>query len=236
MDEMRNDWTDMLSEFLDDSLSEEQRAALEDRLQQDAALRRTLEELRAVKNLAGSLPNTEPTSDLWPGIASRIDVVVDPAVVPLVPRRRASPSRFAFTVPQLAAAAIVMVLLGGSLMYAVQQGSANVSPEVTATTAEPGASNGVPIGVPVFTGATAKYETAIRELEDGLAAGRSSLDPETVRVIEASLAKIDVAIEEARTALKADPASEYLSRHLTGAMTRKLDVLLQANELVRAQT
>ena len=55
-------------------------------------------------------------------------------------------------------------------------------------------------------------------------------------MIEASLAKIDVAIEEARAALKADPASEYLSRHLTGAMTRKLDVLLQANELVRAQT
>ena len=226
----------MLSEFLDDALSEEQRAALEERLQQDAALRGTLEELRAVKNLAGSLPNREPTSDLWPGIASRIDGAADPAVVPLVPRRRESPSRFAFTVPQLAAAAIAMVLLGGSLTYAAQQGRANAGRETAATTAEPGASNGVPGGVAVFTHATTKYEIAIRELEEGLAAGRGRLHPETVRVIETSLEKIDLAIGEARAALEADPASEYLSRHLTGTMTRKLDVLLQANELVRAQT
>ncbi|MEE9208704.1 MAG: hypothetical protein V3U67_10125, partial [Gemmatimonadota bacterium] len=194
---------------------------------------------------------------LWPGIASRIDVasdaavvgdavvvgdaavVGDPAVVPLLPRRRESPSRFAFTAPQLAAAAVVMVLLGGTLTYVAQQGGAPGStdgPEAGPMATGPDAPNRMPAGLPVFAAATAKYEIAIHELEEGLAAGRSSLAPETVRVIEASLAKIDLAIQEARTALEADPASEYLSRHLTGAMTRKLDVLLQANELVRAQT
>ncbi|MEE9208541.1 MAG: hypothetical protein V3U67_09290, partial [Gemmatimonadota bacterium] len=202
MDEMKNDWTNMLSDYLDDALSEERRGALEDQLRQDAMLRDTLEELRAVKNLAGSLSDTEPTSDLWPGIASRIDVasdaavVGDPAVVPLLPRRRESPSRFAFTAPQLAAAAVVMVLLGGTLTYVAQHGSAPGStdgPEAGSIAAGPDTSNGMPTGLPVFAAATVKYEIAIHELEEGLAAGRSSLAPETVRVIEASLAKIDLA-------------------------------------------
>ncbi|MEN8143891.1 MAG: hypothetical protein ABFS14_02975 [Gemmatimonadota bacterium] len=237
MSEMKNDWTDMLSDYLDESLSEEQRVALEDQLRQDTELRVTLEELRAVKNLARELPVTEPASDLWPGIASRIEAEASQAVVPLRPRRKSNLSRFTFTAPQLAAAAVAMVLLGGSLVYVAQTGGAPsaVGPESGEVAAGTDASQ-TPAGPALFAGATTKYETAIHDLEVGLAAGRGSLDPETVRVIEASLKKIDLAIDEARTALEADPASEYLSRHLTGAMTRKLDVLLQANELVRAQT
>ena len=48
---------------------------------------------------------------------------------------------------------------------------------------------------------------------------------------ELDLARIDVAIEEARAALEADPANAYLNAHLANTMQQKLLLLQQANAL-----
>jgi hypothetical protein len=77
----------------------------------------------------------------------------------------------------------------------------------------------------------AQYEDAVRDLERVLAAGRSSLDPETVRVLEENLRAIDAAIEQSRRALARDPANTYLNSHLARARQRKLALLRRANGL-----
>jgi RES domain-containing protein len=71
----------------------------------------------------------------------------------------------------------------------------------------------------------AQYDAAIAELEQALAARRSSLDTSTVRVVEQNLAVIDRAIAEARRALAADPTDPYLHDHLASTMRRKMDLL-----------
>jgi len=78
-----------------------------------------------------------------------------------------------------------------------------------------------------------RYDAAIAELEEVLEQRRSRLNPETVRIVEANLAIVDKAIDEARTALAADPASHYLNTHLANTMRRKVDLLRRLNSLTR---
>jgi hypothetical protein len=78
------------------------------------------------------------------------------------------------------------------------------------------------------------YDSVIGELERLVAQRRGTLDTSTVRTIEQSLALIDAAIAQARSALERDPDNTYLNGHLRRALDRKLDVLRQAALLTAA--
>jgi hypothetical protein len=80
------------------------------------------------------------------------------------------------------------------------------------------------------------YDEAVAELEAILATGRQVLAPGTILVLEESLAEIDEAIEDARAALQADPASPALNRALTNSMRKKLDVLRHAAGIIQSNT
>ena len=219
------DWTEKLSDYLDDNLSGDELAKLEAALHGDAELRRVVEELRAVKNTAASLPQQSPQSDLWSGIEARIQASERGAVVPLSSAGHAR-RRFSFTLPQLAAAAVALLVLGSaSVWVAMGAGAGGLetgSPIAVAPTPETGF-----VSAP-GEGSTFSYEATIQDLEEQLQIGRDRLDPKTVAALEGSLATIDRAIARAQEALEADPASVYLNRHLADARTRKLRVLQQA--------
>jgi hypothetical protein len=102
----------------------------------------------------------------------------------------------------------------------------------TARTSVPPAARAIPAGLSGT--AELSYDTAVRELEQALDAGRSRLSPKTVAVLQRNLDRIDVAIAEARTALEADPANAYLSGHLAATMQQKLALLQQATLLADA--
>jgi len=219
------DWTEKLSDYLDDNLSGDELAKLEAALHGDAELRRVVEELRAVKNTAASLPQQSPQSDLWSGIEARIQARERGAVVPLSSAGHAR-RRFSFTLPQLAAAAVALLVLGSaSVWVAMSAGAGGLetgSPIAVAPTPETGF-----VSAP-GEGSTFSYEATIQDLEEQLQIGRDRLDPKTVAALQGSLATIDRAIARAQAALEADPASVYLNRHLADARTRKLRVLQQA--------
>ena len=61
---------------------------------------------------------------------------------------------------------------------------------------------------------------------------RNELDPRTIEVLERNLAIIDEAIEQARRALAADPASSYLHGHIAENMKRKYELLRRAASAV----
>ena len=77
--------------------------------------------------------------------------------------------------------------------------------------------------------ADTRYDEAVADLQRTLDAGRSKLDPETVRVLEDNLGAIDRAIDQCRRALAADPANMYLNEHLAESRQRKLVLLRQAS-------
>jgi len=225
---MADQWTHRLSEYLDDELSATERRRLDEHLQGCPACRETLEELHAVATRAASLEDRSPARDLWAGVAARIGAAPSEAEAAVGGRWRRL--RLAFTVPQLAAAALaLMTVSAGSVWLAgprrpiVQQAGAPAT-QGPAITASP---------VAMVEGA---YQAAVSDLERVLAEGRGRLDSATVRVLEQNLGIIDAAIAQSQRALAADPASPYLNAHLASTMKRKLELLRQASRLVAART
>lgn len=219
-------WTDRLSDYLDDALAPEERAALETHLAGCAECTATLDELRRVVARARGLDDRPPAADLWPGIAERIGVTPD--VVSLPARRRAR--RFSFTVGQLAAAAAVLVVLGSGAAYlALHRGTGAGSIHEAL---QPG---GTPVSnVAWYHDAKASQDSAVAELRLALELSRRTgrLDSATVRVVEQSLATVDSAIAQAQRALAADTNSAFLSQHLAETLRRKSQLLRRASVLV----
>jgi anti-sigma factor RsiW len=216
-------WTDRLSEYLDEELSPAEKVQLEAHLTGCAACRTVLEELRAVTAKAASLAPTPPANDLWPGIEARLD-----GRATIMPFRERAARRFSFTMPQLVAAAAALMLLSGGSVWLAQYGGDTTSLRPVAATdgADPAA------GIAPVSVVDPRYEQAIHDLQQTLDAGRSQLDPETVKILESNLTAIDRAIDQSRRALDADPANVYLHSHLAEARQRKLALLRRASALV----
>jgi hypothetical protein len=223
---MSDQWTHRLSEYLDDELTPVERDALEAHLDTCVDCVAVLSDLRRVVARAGAVEHGGPSRDLWPGIAARIGAT--PArsrAVSLSSRRR-----WSFSMPQLAAAAILLMTISGGTVWLLR--SPEAAPAHTASTVAAGPT--VAPAMNANASATESYAAAVADLERVLARGRGQLDTATVRVIQQNLAVIDKAIAQAQEALAADPANLYLNSHLAETMRRKLDLLRQAATLVHA--
>ena len=204
-----------------------ERAELEAHLRHCVACGAVLADLRRIVVRAHGLEDREPERDLWPGIAARIGASVEPEIVDL--RAARERRRWSFSLPQLAAASIALVLASGGAVWILRPvaGAPGVSVPAPATVEGPG------IVLPASTRVPARgYDGAVADLERVLAEGRGRLDTTTVRVIERNLATIDSAIAQAQRAVTADSANAYLNSHLAETMRRKLELLRQAAALV----
>ena len=212
--------TGQLSDYLDGELEARDEAAVEQHLAGCADCRKTLAGLRTVVSTARELPIPPVDTDLWRGIETRIQADAT-RVVPFVhPARRT----FAFTLPQLAAAGIALIMMSGGLVYfAGARRTPAPGTEIAAQNADRTISS-VSLADP-------RYEDAVHDLERTLAEGRERLDPETVRILEQNLTTIDKAIAQSREALEADPGNVFLSSHLVSARQRKLALLRRATAL-----
>jgi hypothetical protein len=232
---MKHD-TERLSEWLDGGLDAARAAVVEQHLADCAGCRATVDQLRRVRDAAATLEDTPPAADLWPGILQRIEAGDDATVVPIGAARTARRTRrFSLSLPQLAAAAVVLMSLSGaSVWLALRDGASTVGNgdvPVAGTAPVPA----VP-AAQLVSETVQSYDDAIRELEAGLEASRPHLDPATVAVVEQNLQIIDSAIAEARSALANDPANAWLHRHLDDTLMRKVDLLRRAATLRRTQT
>jgi anti-sigma factor RsiW len=224
----RDAWTDRLSEYVDGELDPAERAALDVHLQLCEGCAGTVEELRAVLLRAGALEPIAPETDLWPAIEARIAAPRTARVFDLGDRRAQPPRRWSFTLPQLAAAAVLLVMISSLSMWtALSRRPAAVAPQPGPSAAAPVAALVQPAGFE-----SARYDAAIADLERVLRERRAELDPATVRVIEQNLLIIDQATAQARQALAADPANRYLNGHLAAQLMRKLTLLRQATTIV----
>lgn len=231
---MHDPWIERLSDFIDGELDAADQAALEEHLAACDTCAGTIAELRAVVAAAAAAPReVRPDTDLWAGIAARIGNADTPVV--RIDSRPARGRRYAFSATQLAAAAVILVALSGAAAWHLAGRSGEVA-EMTGTLVH---AAGAPSQSGRLVGMTAvpsdpELDRAIAELERTLDEQRDALDPATVDVLERSLAAIDDALREARTALDADPGNERLHRQLDTTLRRKLDVLRRAERITRA--
>ena len=112
----QDQWTDKLSDYIDDELAPDERAALEAHLATCAECSATLDELRAVVARAAALVPRPPEADLWPGIAPRLESAG--TVMPFQPRTIGR--RFSFTMPQLVAAGLALMVMSGGGVWVLQ--------------------------------------------------------------------------------------------------------------------
>ena len=219
-------YIDRLSDYLDEELDVREQADVEAHLAGCAECRHVLNELRGVAARAAALVDTAPAGDLWAGVASRIGAD-DARVSRLVPRRR-----FSFTLPQLAAAGIALMVLSGGMVWLARTDPRLDFPGVSGTTSTTAADAPiVDVAVAPVMLKDSQFEGAVEDLQRVLEQGRSRLDPETIRVLEQNLATIDAAIEQSRLALQKDPANTFLNNHLASARQRKLALLRRATAL-----
>jgi anti-sigma factor RsiW len=222
-------WTDRLSDYIDGELTQTEQEALEAHLLECAECGQTVQQLRAVVARAGQVIDREPQHDLWIGIAARIETATpdhDMSVATSPLKRRVS-----FSIPQLAAASVALMLVSATVMYMMLQPAGTQLAEAPT----------VEVGPPTLAQTSARavsrrYDDAVTELQGVLDRNRDQLDTATVRVLEQNLAIIDRAISEARAALGQEPANPYLTKYLDEAMQRKVQLLRRATSVMRAQT
>jgi hypothetical protein len=228
MTTMHTEWTDRLSDYLDDELTLGERRDVDAHLAGCPECRLVLDQLRQVVVRAKTLDARPPQADLWPGVQRRID--------------RVAVRRFSVTLPQALAASLVIALLSGAIVWQIVDRSAKASrstqsaqvstPGTQAQEREASAERSAEhADVATVSYADAQYDAAVVDLEKALKEGRGRLDQSTIAIVEHNLQIIDQAIEQARQALEADPANSYLSGHLVEARRRKLDLLRRAAAL-----
>ena len=242
---MHQEWTDQLSDYLDGELSADERDAVEAHLRTCAPCAAVLDDLKRVVARAATAAARPPDADLWAGIAARIETGGAASPGRVMPFGRREARRFTFTLPQLAAAAALLIAVSGGLAWnaAERIGAADPSvsvaqpPQTPQTADADAATPAAATGAAEFARvenvgmADAQYDAAVADLEKALKDGRGRLDASTIAIVEHNLQIIDQAINQARDALAGDPANSYLSSHLVEARRRKLDLLRRATAL-----
>lgn len=213
----------LLHDYLDGELSEPDRTALETRLRTEIPLRREHEALSRTVEALSALPSeARPPRKLWPAIALRTGATSV---------RGGQVARVG--VPRLAAAAAVLVAVSATATWlALRDGApsgAGTSPDVA--TAPPAAAFADHPGARELL---AEYEASAGALAQVLEAGGQVLSPETLAAVRRAMETVDRAIDEARSALAADPGSEELARILMANMKRRLDLLRNVAAVVQS--
>lgn len=227
---MTDRFTEQLSAFLDGELPADAATELTGHLEQCAECRDTLQDLTRVLARARTLAADQSGHDQWQSIAALIQ---RPGVGGAAVRRRV-----ALSWPQLAAAAVLLLVLGAGmarLMSPSVDGRIAKTPPIIPSP-DAGADPRAPRAITAGLVAGKEYDAAVRDLRTVLNENRSKLDTATVRVLEQSLARIDRAIMDAERALASDPGNAYLSGHLAQTRLRKLDLLRHAATLTAARS
>jgi anti-sigma factor RsiW len=215
--------------LIEGDLDSEQQRALEAHAASCAACRTLTADLEAIRDAGGALERRTPSKDVWSRIA--LQLTAEPTFQQATAARRAREAEDAATRtrhwnwPVLAmAASLLLALVTGSL-YVVNL-SRSAAPATKA--AAPGNATSGELVQSIeneLDQAAAHYEKAIAGLEQVANASDSPLDPELMTTLKANLGVIDQAINESRTALRAQPANQLAQESLFEAFRRKVALL-----------
>jgi hypothetical protein len=217
----------LLDDLADGALPANRAAEVENHIASCQACQAAELSLKALLAQARTLePSLEPPSDLWLGIARRIEA--EGARGPSADKNTTVPIR-GFRrrlLPYLAAAAALIMGIIGSLRIPALAGSGNGGR--AAFEYRPRA---VPASFkrsPALAETQAAFEAARAELYAALRSRRGSLSKETLKVIEKNLRIIDDAAAEIEAALEKDPGNEELSSFLVMTYESEIRMLRQA--------
>jgi anti-sigma factor RsiW len=208
---------ELINDYVDGQLSEDEWHDVEQHLKGCAACRRSLEQLRGLVDQAAALPKEIPPSrDLLPGIRRVVEAAG-------APQARGAWMWWA----SLAASVLVVITVGITTMTFNDRGgeAAQVAPAPGAILS---ASHNV---VSAFHAAEQEYLRAAALLTEVLDKRRGTLTPETAALVDENLEIINQAIANVRLALNADPANPRNGQVLTALYQQKIEILRRVSRL-----
>ena len=203
--------SDRLSEYLDGEVGEQDRVAIERHLADCERCRSDLDGLRAVQARAATLADAGPEGDLWPGVAARIDMLAA-GKPPL------TAARFSFTLPQLIAASLALMLLSGSMVWLARLGGPST--------------DFPPVGA--VDPADIAYELEVADLQRVVSRGRSALDAETLGTLDQNLDAADQAIRQCSEAPRGTAVAQR--ECISAARAKKINLLRQAAATIETRS
>lgn len=240
---------ELLPDYLESTLSLPQRATADAHAASCARCGELLADIRSIVDRAGALPALQPSRDLWPAVAARLDA-------PVVSIAQAPSTRRRFRIPAwggMAAAAAVLIVVTSLVTRELTQRGPNVDSSVVTTPTAParlpdslgGGETTLVAPQPTLANnpaetrervsAAVTYSREIARLQALVRQQGSVLDPTTTAIIENSMRIIDSALVEARAALARDPASRFLNEQVDKTLEKKLE-LLRSVTLLAART
>jgi hypothetical protein len=214
-----------IGDYVDGTLDERARAALEAHLSTCAQCRAVVADLEVIRTASLALESQVPPPQVWTKLSAAIE-----AEPQRFPAGWGLPGgRWWHTVPAAAMLTLVVGLswIGGRLVPVAEQGRlASVSPAPVAEPASIAAE---------YHLAEEHFTTAIEGLERIAAEDRGQLDMETRDVFQANMTVLDGAIVESRAALKTEPENDVAQESLFEALRSKVallqDIIALINEM-----
>jgi anti-sigma factor RsiW len=226
-------YLDRIQDAVDGTLGSIRRADLDMHLSECESCRALYDDLLRIRDAAASLPALPAPDGAWLQIAGRLRQEGRLTAAP--PREHA---RRSYVPVWLAAAAALVIAIGGSVLY-ITRSAPKTAPAAVATSAQaqPTGGNAAPAKsvesvqneVDV---AQQQFEKAIGDLEKVAKANQSTLDPATSQTIAKNMNIIDQAISENRAAVKAEPASVAARETLFDALRQKVSLLQDTIALI----
>jgi anti-sigma factor RsiW len=221
-----------LGDYVEGALSPGRTGAVAAHVASCALCRATVADFTAIRGVAGTLEPHAPGAHMWHRIADAIDAehrgaIETPSFVH-TPWWRLGTGAVAWR-PLAAAAAMLVLLTGGTWLAWHQASTTPVATNAALGTGGAGTAATMDSEVQL---AEQHYSTAIGDLEKVTRTESGSLDPETVKVVQANLEVIDQAIGQSREALKAQPANPVAQESLFGALRSKVQLLQDTVALI----
>jgi anti-sigma factor RsiW len=213
----------LLDDYVTGELPEEARPPVAEHVATCGICAEEVKGLERIRARAAELPKEiDPPAEAWGNIRAAIEK--DHAS--LVPARRDGFARRHPIVLAIAASIVVAVLSSvGTASF--------LKLRVARSTSAVASDAGTPASFAAFTIEENNYLRTVGALQDVLDQQESTLAPETVAQLRASLRTIDEAILEARNALARDPANKVLIDMLSSNYRQKVDLLRRTTEMTR---
>jgi hypothetical protein len=225
------DFAEAISGLADGTIDPAARPRVEAHLEACADCRQLLDDLRALRREASTLPREPLPAALWPRVAARLREQGVRGGETETRRGRTGYWQWA------AIAALLVIAVGAGLLVTWSRrppapattaagqshDDSGVRPASTGNAESPASVQGIETELRM---AEEHYEKAISGLEQVANSDQNSLDPQVAATVKRNLQVIDQAISESRTALNSEPQNQPARESLFEALRRKI-VLLQ---------
>lgn len=214
----RDDAYERIDDYVDGLLDADARGAFEACMAEDGELRADVNAFTELKRQTIALPaSVMPERDLWPGIKARIQ---RPAAAINFGSYRGRQPRYSVIGYVMAAAALVLMVLGVRVMFELESTTEPATPMVAID--------------PELNRIQQEYAAATEELLSALRARQASMDEgalDTLAIVEENLDIIESLVGTINLALAEDPDSPELERMLHAAYQSEVNLLHQAVQL-----